>query len=243
MHIDKLNFKYLVYSYAEAAGSLSADGMAVYLLIQNCGQPIIAFLQILCCDSMQEIKFDPKKTALVVIDMQKGIAAGGRSLAPHAAEEVRRNVGIAIRKFRDAGAKVFLVHVTGTDGADMLKPLVDDSPSWGSPSPDWAEFVDEAKPTEKDIVITKRQWGAFYGTELDLQLRRRHIDTIFLCGISTNIGVETTAREAYQHGYNVVLLEDAMSAMSRDEHDASVKFVFPRIGIVRSTEQAMSMLG
>ncbi len=60
------------------------------------------------------------------------------------------------------------------------------------------DFVDEIKPTQRDIVITKQQWGAFYGTELDLQLRSRKIETIVLCGVSTNMGVETTARDAHQ---------------------------------------------
>ncbi len=192
---------------------------------------------------MTAIELIPGRTALVVIDMQKGIASVGRALAPHDTGTVTKNVASLVSAFRGKGAKVFLVHVTATDGKDMLQPRVDSAPNWGGERPaDWAEFIEEAKPSENDIVITKRQWGAFYGTELDLQLRRRHIDTIVLCGISTNIGVETTAREAYQHGYNLVLVEDAMSAMSKEEHDASVKFIFPRIGLVRSTEQALAML-
>ena len=85
-------------------------------------------------------------------------------------------------------------------------------------------------------VITKRQWGAFYGTDLDLQLRRRGIDTIALCGISTGIGVDTTAREAFQHGYNQVFVEDAMTASTKEEHDYVCKYIFPRIGQIRTTE-------
>ena len=55
---------------------------------------------------------------------------------------------------------------------------------------DWSEIIPELGPKEGDFVITKKQWGAFYGTGLDLQLRRRKIDTIVLCGISTSYGVE-----------------------------------------------------
>ncbi len=93
-----------------------------------------------------------------------------------------------------------------------------------------------------DIIITKRHWGAFHGTELDLQLRRRGIKNIVLCGISTNIGVESTAREAYQNGYNQIFVEDAMGAMNREEHDATVKNIFPRIGLVRKTSDVLGML-
>ncbi len=104
------------------------------------------------------------------------------------------------------------------------------------------DFVDEIKPTQRDIVLTDRQWGAFYGTELDLQLRRRKIDTIVLCGVITNMGVETTARDAHQYGYNQVFVIDAMAASSKDEHEASIKYVFPKIGLLRTTNEIMSAM-
>ncbi|MCL4411546.1 hydrolase [Candidatus Marsarchaeota archaeon] len=187
---------------------------------------------------------DRNKTALVVIDIQKGIAGMARQLAPHSANEVVANVAKLVSKFREARAPVFLVHVTSIDGKDTLSPIADQKMQWQGERPaDWADFMDEIKPVQGDIVITKRQWGAFHGTELDLQLRRRGIDTIVLCGISTNIGVETTAREAYQHGYNQVFAVDAMSATTEEEHNATLKFIFPRIGRLRTTEQIIGMLG
>jgi nicotinamidase-related amidase len=95
---------------------------------------------------------------------------------------------------------------------------------------------------ERDIKITKRQWSAFYGTELDLQLRRRGIETIVLGGISTNIGVESTARAAHEHGYSLVLVEDAMSCGAPEHHDASLNFVFPRLGLVRQSGDVLEAL-
>jgi nicotinamidase-related amidase len=89
---------------------------------------------------------------------------------------------------------------------------------------------------ESDIEVTKRQWGAFYGTDLELQLRRRGIDTIILCGIATNIGVESTARNAWELGFNLVIVEDACSAASTGQHQGSMTHIFPRIARVRSTE-------
>jgi nicotinamidase-related amidase len=72
-----------------------------------------------------------------------------------------------------------------------------------------------------DIEVTKRQWGAFYGTDLELQLRRRGIDTIILCGISTNIGVESTARNAWELGFNLVIAEDAVARPPRNSTRAA----------------------
>jgi nicotinamidase-related amidase len=92
------------------------------------------------------------------------------------------------------------------------------------------------------VIITKRQWGAFYGTELDLQLRRRGIDTIVLCGIATNWGVESTARDAYERGYQQIFVEDAMSARDAEGHSHTVASLFPRVGRVRSAEDVLAAL-
>jgi nicotinamidase-related amidase len=114
-------------------------------------------------------------------------------------------------------------------------------PAGGLPST-WWDHPEALEVTEHDLKITKRQWNAFHGTELDLQLRRRGIHTIVLGGISTNIGVESTARAAYELGYSLVLAEDAMSCASTEHHDASVNFIFPRLGLVRQSEDVIQAL-
>jgi nicotinamidase-related amidase len=106
----------------------------------------------------------------------------------------------------------------------------------------WWTYPAALAKQESDIEVTKRQWGAFYGTDLELQLRRRGIDTIILCGISTNIGVESTARNAWELGFNLVIVEDACSAASAEQHQGSMTHIFPRIGRVRSTEEILAAL-
>ncbi|MCL4371807.1 hydrolase [Candidatus Marsarchaeota archaeon] len=188
-------------------------------------------------------KFKFSETALVIIDLQKGIAASGAETKPNKTSTVIANAARLAAKFREQKAPVFLVHVSSIDGKDMLNPVVDNTPNWGGARPaDWDAFVPELNAQRNDIIITKRHWGAFHGTELDLQLRRRGIRNIVLCGIATNMGVESTAREAYQYGYNQIFAEDAMGAMSNEEHDATVKNIFPRIGLVRKTNEALAML-
>jgi nicotinamidase-related amidase len=73
-------------------------------------------------------------------------------------------------------------------------------------------------------------------------LRRRGIDTIILCGISTNIGVESTARFAYEFGYNQIFVQDAMAARSKEEHEYTIKYIFPRLGLIRSTSEIINAL-
>ena len=190
-----------------------------------------------------DLTLTPARTALVVIDLQRGIA--GAPTAPHPAGDVVAHAAAVAVALRAAGGTVVLVHVTpSADGRDALRPRTD-TPAW-QPGPrpqDWAEIVPELGPEPGDLVITKRQWGAFYGTELDLQLRRRGVDTIVLCGISTNIGVETTARDAFERGYQQVFVEDAMAARSGEEHTATATTLFPRIGRVRSTDEVVAALG
>ena len=187
------------------------------------------------------LEIEKSKTALVVIDLQKGIAA--RQTLPHDVRTVIANAAKLADAFRKNDMPVFLVHVVATD-ADRLKPIADQQP-WrvgGQLPKDFADIVPEMGPRENDIVITKKQWGAFYGTELDLQLRRRGLDTVVLCGISTNIGVESTARFAYEYGYEQIFASDAMAAGSAEENNGALNYTFKRIGRVRTTEQILNAL-
>jgi nicotinamidase-related amidase len=108
--------------------------------------------------------------------------------------------------------------------------------------PDWSDFVPELGHHPRDIVVLKRQWGAFYGTDLDLQMRRRGLTTIVLCGIATEFGVESTARDAYERGYEQVFVEDAMTGLNAESHANSVARILPRIGQVRLTEEVITAL-
>ncbi|MBI3580815.1 MAG: hydrolase [Nitrospinae bacterium] len=192
---------------------------------------------------MSELSIDSQTSALVLIDLQKGVVE--RPWAPHSGSDVvKKAVGLAGR-FREKGATIVMVHVSfHLDFRDMLKSPVETPPAVppGSRPPDWAEFVPELTPQKGDLVITKRQWGAFYGTELDLQLRRRGVRTIVLGGIATNMGVESTARAGHEHGYEMILVEDAMSSFSADAHQFAVSNIFPRLGRVRSANEIISAI-
>jgi nicotinamidase-related amidase len=190
---------------------------------------------------MRDSLIDKSKTALVVIDLQKGIV--GLQIAPYASDLVVKNAAALADAFRKNGMPVFLVRVAfSPDDKDLLRPLADAPRLAQTLSPDWADLVPEMGPKLGDFVITKHQSGAFYGTELDLQLRRRSIATIVVCGIATNIGVESTARFAFEYGYNQIFVEDAMSALSLEEHKFTVTKTFPRIGLVRNVKEILADL-
>lgn len=189
-----------------------------------------------------DIEIDKKSTAIVVIDLQKGIVS--MPTEPYSVDIITNNAVKLVQAFRKYNMPVFLVHVgMSADFKDALQPKNDQPMQSRSRMPsDWTEFITELGPEKTDFIINKRQWGAFYGTELDLQLRRRKIETIVLCGISTNIGVESTARFAYEYGYQQIFVEDACGARSKEEHNLSMKTIFPRIGLVRQNKDILKNL-
>ena len=190
---------------------------------------------------MDAISVTPATTALVLIDLQRGITGG--TTVPHATSLVVQNAAKLAQACRDAGVLVILVRVDlGPDG--VLFPRANSDiprPSFKA-GPDWAELAPELRVEARDVVVTKHQPNAFFGTELDIQLSRRGIRTIMLGGISTNMGVESTARAAQERGYDQIFVEDAMAAREVDLHEFPVRRFFPTIGRVRSTAEVLTAL-
>jgi len=186
-----------------------------------------------------DLVLDPKTTALVLIDLGHAIVA--LPLAPHSSAEVVSRAAKLADTFRKKGGVVIYVRVLMTE----MAPLPVDQPLTGAGTlpPNAAELVPESGVQPDDIVVKKRQWGAFFGTDLEQHLRRRGIKTIVIGGIATNFGVESTARAAFDQGYEVVFAEDAMSSLSAEWHEFPIKNVFPRMGRVRSVEQIAKALG
>jgi nicotinamidase-related amidase len=171
--------------------------------------------------------------ALVVIDMQKGIV--GLPVA-HPIADITGRIARLARAFREKGLPVVLVNVAG--GA----PGRTETKFNFTPPADWTELIPELDRQTSDYTVTKLQIGAFYGTALDLILRRRGVTQIVLTGVATAHGVEATARTAFDHGYNVVAVVDAMTDMSAEAHRHSVETIFPRIGETCATDEMLAML-
>lgn len=178
-------------------------------------------------------------TALVIIDLQQGIVAA--DTAPHSTGDVvARTVALA-DAFRARELPVVLVRVT-SNGGDATPGRTDVSGSARDRPQGWDKIVDELSGDPDDIVVTKRNWGAFYGTDLDLQLRRRGITQIVLTGVATSMGVESTARAAHEHGYNVALVTDAMTDIRAEGHQRSVELIFPLLGETGTTADVLGAL-
>lgn len=183
-----------------------------------------------------------EKTALVLIDLQNGIV--GAPAKPHSGQEVVGRAAELAAAFRAHGSPVVLVRVTfAADGADALPGRTEAPRPEGTPPEGWDSIVDDLAGHPEDITVTKRNWGAFHGTDLDVQLRRRGVTQIVLGGVATSIGVESTARAAYEHGYHVTLATDAMTDLNADAHDNSIQRIFPKLGETGSTADILAMLG
>ncbi|MGJ7525983.1 isochorismatase family protein [Variovorax sp. GB1P17] len=191
---------------------------------------------------MDPLDLNPRQTALISIDLQHSNV--GRQLAPHAAADVVQRSKRIADALRAAGGTVVWVRV---DVTALLSLPADASisrpPGSPVPPPEFSQLVLELEVQGGDVLITKRQWGAFYGTDLDQQLRRRGIKTLVMSGIATNFGVDSTARAAFDRGYELVFVEDAMSSLAAELHNFANKELFPRMGRVRSTDALIAAIG
>jgi nicotinamidase-related amidase len=171
------------------------------------------------------IDLDPQSTALILIDLQNGVL--GRKLEPLSSEGLIERGKALARMFRAVGALVALVNVA---------PVAEDPPrrvDEPSPLPKTLPegFIDlvPGLAQQGDLMITKKSWGAFSATALDLEFRRRGIRTIVLGGVDTQFGVESTARQAWELGYELVIARDATTSLSVEAHECSMRGIFPRI--------------
>ena len=182
---------------------------------------------------------DPR-TALVVIDLQKGIAAYP-TVHPMAGV-VAASARLAVA-FRRAKLPVILVTVVpSADGGDMLRVRTEAPARVRTFAPDFGELVPELGALESDLRIVKKQPNAFYGTELDLQLRRRQITGIVLTGVSTSSGVEATARAANERAYNLTFATDAITDVDPEAHDFVIEKTFPKLGERATTDEILALL-
>ena len=171
--------------------------------------------------------------ALIVIDMQKGIVALPTA---HPIAGIVDNVAKLTRAFRAHMLPVILVNVMGR-APGRVEAIFN-----FSPPPDWADLIPELDRQPDDFTVTKVNIGAFYGTALEQILRRRRVTQVVIAGVATGSGVEATARQAYDQGYNVVLVTDAMTDLDPDMHRHAVEKVFPRIGERAATEEILEIL-
>jgi nicotinamidase-related amidase len=176
---------------------------------------------------------DPN-TALILIDLQKGIVA--RDTRPYPAADVVAKAAMLARAFRARKLPVVLVHVTG--GA----PGRNEQPKPPAPAADWADLVPALDRQPDDHIVEKKTWGAFASTGLEDHLRAQGVTQVVIAGIATAIGVESTARQAWEAGFNVTLPIDAMTDLMAETHENSVTRIFPRLGETGTTEEVIGLL-
>jgi nicotinamidase-related amidase len=174
-------------------------------------------------------------TALVVVDLQKGIV-GGNFIHPIAAIVDRTRE--LLDAFRTNGLPVVLVNVAGRAPGRTEQG----ARSTLSFAEGWTDLLPQLDRQPDDIVVTKRSWGAFATTDLEAQLKARGMTQVVVTGVVTSGGVEATARQAWEQGFNVTLALDAMTDLREEAHQYSIANVFPRIGETGSTQEIVALL-
>jgi nicotinamidase-related amidase len=176
---------------------------------------------------------DPK-TALIVVDLQNGLLG---SPFIHPVDKVVERSRALLYAFRARGLAVVLVNVAGGAPGRTERP-----PRQRSFPPEWTDFIPELDPQPADILVTKRTWGAFASTDLESRLKTLGVTQVVITGVATGTGVESTARQAYEQGFNVTLALDAMTDLRPEAHDYSVRNVFPRLGETGTAQDIIDLL-
>ena len=194
-------------------------------------------------DLKKNMIFDLSKTAFVAIDMQKEIVNNG-TLSPHTAASILTNNDLLVRTLKRTAALKVLVNVDISTFPYLSQQTDMGGMTAASVPPEFTDLLlkDSLKDTDNMLTITKYNPSAFFGTSLDLQLRRRGIETIILSGVATTNGVYATALDAFQHGYHIVLAEDACSDRDKESHQLFIKKIFPKTARVRSTKQIIEAI-
>ncbi len=175
-----------------------------------------------------------QKTALIVVDLQKGLI--NLPFVHSIAAVTERNRAL-LDAFRRHDLPVVLVNVAG--GA----PGRTEQPRRYSTFPEgFSDLIPELDRQSTDIVVTKRTWGAFASTDLEAQLKANGVTQVVVTGVATGTGVEATARQAYEQGFNVTLALDAMTDGRPEAHEYSLAHVFPRLGETGSTQDILNLL-
>ncbi|MDP1793825.1 MAG: isochorismatase family protein [Acidimicrobiales bacterium] len=198
--------------------------------------------------------FDIDTTALVLVDITKGFLR--MPIFGNEGDVCLANCVALADAFRAKNSLVVLTANAGRPGGPDVQakggalvgvpsPIERDMSQImaAAREPGFAELPEELGPRPTDFFVKKHSWGAFFATDLDLQLRRIGVKTLVIGGIATNFGAETTAREAKAFGYNVIFAIDAMRALTAEEHDHSVKYTFPMIGQVRKAQDVIDAIG
>jgi nicotinamidase-related amidase len=182
-----------------------------------------------------------QKTAFVTVDLQ----AWTKHLptAPNSLDDVIANAARLGAAFRERGLPVINVKVGfSADFGDAFAPRATSPLPHPEPTPGWDDLMGELGAQASDVTVTKHQWNGFHGTDLDVQLRRRGVTGIVLSGIATAVGVESTARAAMDHAYNVTVVSDAVTDVNPAAHQNSLDNIFPRLAEVGTTDEILAVL-
>jgi len=199
-------------------------------------------------------ELDPKRTALVVVDMQRAFVAEGAAIETPAARGIVPAINtLAAATRRAGGAVVWIISTYGPDPKDYWPTFFDHVMGPASAArfrgaliegEDSHEIYDPLEVVEGDPVISKNRFGAFVGSEgrLEALLRARNIDTLMIAGTVTNMCCETTAREAAMLSFKTIMVSDCNAGRTQQEHEATLIAFLQGMGDVRNSTDLIGIL-
>jgi nicotinamidase-related amidase len=158
-------------------------------------------------------------TTFLIVDMLNDFVRPGAPLRVEGAESLIPTIAAAKQAAQARGATVIYL-------CDAHRPDDPEFQAWpphAVAGTEGARVVDQLAPAEDDILVPKRKFSGFFGTDLDLHLRERAIRRLVICGLLTDICVYHTAADATQRAYEVVVARNAVAAAAPEQHDFALK--------------------
>ena len=197
--------------------------------------------------------FDPKKTALVVVDMQNFLMADGELMAANGSADIVPNVNRLARAVREAGGFVVwiqaLAEAPGSDGWEPFHALFHEKAQArrlnsmnrnGEGFKLWPDM--EVKPEDEHVI--KRRYSAFIqgASNIEEVLRRHGTEMVLITGVATNVCCDSTGRDCMMRGFPTIMVSDGNASFTEDEHQAALLSFITYFGDVQSTNEVVARL-
>ncbi|HEO8420604.1 isochorismatase family protein [Mycobacteroides abscessus subsp. abscessus] len=194
-----------------------------------------------------KLEWNPQHSALLIVDVQNDYCHKEGCLAQQdldvsMVEEMMPNLKNMISSMKELSVPIIYIqtiHEDSTDSETWIKRLKGKNQKNLCRKDTWGAQFYQLEPDKDDVIVIKHRYSAFIHTRLESVLRALKIETLLMAGVSTNICVESTARDGFMLDFEVIFLSDCTAAFSREAHDMTLQTINQFFGTVATSKEVI----